>query len=173
MGSGARKEDRAAVVSTAERETESGAEELGLQGVESGGGAFQRFKRLVQGRARSRASCGRGSCTAACPGACTRAAPEPPAAPPAAPRAPPPGEPGTGQGNGREGGKQKGKDSRRVSGRPRGLRGGTAAATPLVPASPTLASPCAWGSRSTAFLLLLPKSPGRGASPRPGQQAAA
>ncbi|XP_032957892.1 suppressor of cytokine signaling 1 [Rhinolophus ferrumequinum] len=94
---------RAGVASTAKTETESGAEGPGLQRVEpTRGGASQRgprppsrFKRLVQGRARSRASCGRGSCTAPGPGACARAAPEPPAAPPAAPSAPPPAHPRT------------------------------------------------------------------------------
>ena len=66
------------------------------------------FKRLVQGRARSRQSCGRGTCTAPGPGACARAAPETLAAPLAAPRAPPPGERGSGLGSGRErGGKHR------------------------------------------------------------------
>lgn len=65
------------------------------------------------------------------------------------------------------------RNGQRVSGRPRGLRGGVAATTPLAPVGPTLAAPRAWGYRSAAFLLLLPKSPGRGANPRPGQQAAA
>lgn len=59
-----------------------------------------------------------------------------------------------------------------MSGRPGGLRDGVAAATPLAPGGPTLAAPRARAARSAAFLSL-PKSPGRGASPRPGQQAAA
>uniref|UniRef100_A0A8C0N2S5 Suppressor of cytokine signaling 1 n=6 Tax=Boreoeutheria TaxID=1437010 RepID=A0A8C0N2S5_CANLF len=91
------------------KETESGAAGRGLRGRGLRGGACGagpagagprapppgRFKRLVQGRARSRASCGRGSCRAPGPGACAGAAPEPPAAPPAAPRAPPPAHPRT------------------------------------------------------------------------------
>lgn len=128
---------RAGVASTAEKETESGAEQRGLQGVESIRGGASYRGAPPQAGLKDWCRGGRGAERAAAVAAARLPVPEharepprsPPAAPPAAPRAPPPGEPGTGaKKRVGEGGKRKGKDNR-VSGWPRGLRCGVAAAT--------------------------------------------
>lgn len=181
-----RRKGRAGVASTARpsrKRNRKWRERAGL----SGGGVIRggtpspsapppsQFKRLVQGRERSRASCGRGSCTAPGPGACARAAPEPPAAPPAAPRVPPPGEPGTGQGSGREKGERG--EGRKRKGRqyPAGLAGGVAGSRPPRPWPPPAPSwqSTARGVPAAQVFLLFAQIAGTKRKSPAGQQAAA
>ena len=122
---------------------------------------------------------GRGAERAAAVAAARLPAPEHAREPPRSPPPPRPRRPAPrrqvsralGKEAGGRGEDRTGKDGP-VSGRPRGPHDGVAAATPLAPAGPTLAAPRARGSRSAASLPWS-KPPGRGASPRPGQQAAA
>lgn len=165
------------------KETESGAEGLGLQrGVESRGAETPVASPTPEAGLKDWCRGGRGAERAAAVAAARLPAPEHAREPPRSPLLPRPRRPAPrrqvspalGKEAGGRGEKQKEKEKTvEYQSGLSGLRGGVATATSLAPADPTLAAPRARGSRSAAFLLPVPKSPGRGAIPRPGQQAAA